>query len=83
MEQVLFEVHWLNFPCSLKISSSFGDDSTIKILTERNFPRRMPHTEKKSEPSGWFSAASTIKQRETGHIIVRTSERDHAVLLGL
>jgi hypothetical protein len=38
--KVLFEVHWLNVPHSLKIPSSFGDDSTIKRLTERNFPRR-------------------------------------------
>jgi hypothetical protein len=45
IEQVLYELHWLNVPCSLKIPSSFADGSTIKRLTERNFPRRMPPTQ--------------------------------------
>jgi len=44
IEQVLFEVRWLNVPCSLKIPSSFGDDSTIKRMTEGIFPQNASHT---------------------------------------
>jgi hypothetical protein len=54
-------------------------------LTEWNIPRRM-HYKKKinlNQQVGGLSATSTIKQRETDHIIIRTSEIDHAVLLGL
>jgi len=85
IEQVLFDVQWLNVPHSLKIPSSFGNDSTVQRLTEWNIPRRMPHKNEinLNQQVGGLSATSTIKQRETEHIIVRTSERDHTVLLGL
>jgi len=46
IEEVLFGVLWLNVPHSLKISGSFGNDSTIQRLTEWNIPRRMPHKKK-------------------------------------
>ena len=38
IEQVLFEVHWLNVPCSLKIPSSFGDDKETdrKEFSQKN-----------------------------------------------
>jgi len=58
---------------------------TIQRLTEWNIPRRMPHKKKiyLNQQVDGLSATSTIKQSETDHIIIRTSERDHAELLRL
>jgi len=59
IEQVLFDVHWLNVPHSLKIPSSFDNDSTMQRLTEWNIPRRMPHKKgNKSEPTSWWVACN-------------------------